>query len=87
MALAMDSGRVSWVRQTLAGDAWNTGCFGSSPEKVNCPRKAGPDYDFGSSPALVTLPGGRRLVLAGQKSGVMYAVNPDSGACVEDAGG
>ena len=56
MALAMDSGRVLWTRQTLPGDAWNTGCFGSNPtEKVNCPSEAGPDYDFGSSPALVTL--------------------------------
>jgi polyvinyl alcohol dehydrogenase (cytochrome) len=80
MALAMDSGRVLWTRQTLPGDAWNTGCFGSNPtEKVNCPSGAGPDYDFGSSPALVTLQGGQRLLLAGQKSGVMFGVNPDTG--------
>jgi polyvinyl alcohol dehydrogenase (cytochrome) len=80
MALAMDSGRVLWTRQTLPGDAWNTGCFGSNPtEKVNCPSNAGPDYDFGSSPALVTLQGGQRVLLAGQKSGVMFGVNPDTG--------
>ncbi len=80
MALAMDSGRVLWTRQTLPGDAWNTGCFGSNPtEKVNCPSEAGPDYDFGSSPALVTLSSGQRLLLAGQKSGVMFGINPDSG--------
>jgi polyvinyl alcohol dehydrogenase (cytochrome) len=80
MALAMDTGRVLWTRQTLAGDAWNTGCFGSNPaEKVNCPSEAGPDHDFGSSPALVTLPGGQRVLLAGQKSGVMFGINPDTG--------
>jgi polyvinyl alcohol dehydrogenase (cytochrome) len=80
MALAMDTGRVLWTRQTLASDAWNTGCFGSNPaEKVNCPSNAGPDYDFGSSPALVTLAGGQRLLLAGQKSGVMFGINPDTG--------
>ncbi len=80
MALAMDSGKVLWTRQTLPGDAWNTGCFGSNPtEKVNCPSNAGPDYDFGSSPALVTSPGGQRVLLAGQKSGVMFGINPDTG--------
>jgi polyvinyl alcohol dehydrogenase (cytochrome) len=80
MALAMDNGRVLWTRQTLPGDAWNTGCFGSNPtEKVNCPSNAGPDYDFGSSPALVTLQGGQRVLVAGQKSGVMFGINPDTG--------
>jgi polyvinyl alcohol dehydrogenase (cytochrome) len=83
MALAMDTGRVLWTRQTLAADAWNTGCFGTNPaDKVNCPSEGGPDYDFGSSPALVTLANGQRLVLAGQKSGVMFGINPDSGDIV-----
>lgn len=80
MALAMDSGKVLWTRQTLPGDAWTTACFGSNPaEKANCPSNAGPDYDFGSSPALVTLQGGQRVLLAGQKSGAMFGINPDTG--------
>ena len=80
MALAMDTGRVLWMRQTLAGDAWNTGCFGNvASEKVNCPSQAGPDHDFGSSPALVTLANGQRVLLAGQKSGAMFGLNPDTG--------
>ena len=33
------------------------------------PRTLGPDYDFGSSPILRTLPGGRRILVIGQKSG------------------
>ena len=81
MALAMDTGRIEWVRQTLAGDAWTTACFGpDSDGRDNCPEKAGPDYDFGSAPALVTLPDGRRLVVAGQKSGQLHAVSADTGA-------
>jgi polyvinyl alcohol dehydrogenase (cytochrome) len=36
---------------------------------------AGPDLDFGSSPNLLTGPGGRRLVGEGQKSGVYWALN------------
>jgi polyvinyl alcohol dehydrogenase (cytochrome) len=80
MALAMDTGRVLWIRQTLASDAWNTACLGSTPaEKINCPSKNGPDHDFGSSPALVTAPNGQRVLLAGQKSGALFGIHPDSG--------
>lgn len=80
MALAMDTGRVLWVRQTLAGDSWNVGCLEKEGAgRVNCPESAGPDFDFGSSPILVTAAGGRRVVLAGQKSGTLYGINPDSG--------
>jgi polyvinyl alcohol dehydrogenase (cytochrome) len=83
MALAMDTGRVLWIRQTLASDAWNTACLGSTPaEKINCPSKNGPDHDFGSSPALVTAPNGQRVLLAGQKSGALFGINPDSGDVV-----
>lgn len=79
MAIAMDTGRVLWVHQALPGDAWNVACLEQGAGKVNCPEKAGPDFDFGSSPALVTLAGGRRLVVAGQKSGVLHALNADTG--------
>jgi polyvinyl alcohol dehydrogenase (cytochrome) len=80
MALAMDSGRVLWIRQTLPSDAWNTACLGSNPsDKINCPSEAGPDHDFGSSPAVVTTANGRRVLLAGQKSGAMFGLDPDTG--------
>jgi polyvinyl alcohol dehydrogenase (cytochrome) len=83
MALAMDTGRVLWVRQALAGDSWNTACFeASGPGRLNCPDNAGPDHDFGSSAALVTLATRRRMLIAGQKSGALYGLNPDSGEIV-----
>lgn len=83
MALAMDSGRVLWVRQTLPGDAWNLACLEKTPEgRANCPDAKAPDFDFGSSPVLTTLMDGRRLLLAGQKSGMLYALNPDDGRIV-----
>jgi polyvinyl alcohol dehydrogenase (cytochrome) len=37
----------------------------------------GPDFDFGNSPILRTLPGGRRVLTLGQKSGVVYGLAPD----------
>jgi polyvinyl alcohol dehydrogenase (cytochrome) len=86
MALALDTGRIEWVHQTLAGDAWNGACFEpNTAGRDNCPEKAGPDHDFGSAPALVTLADGRRLVVAGQKTGILHAVNADAGTPVWQA--
>ena len=80
MALAMDSGEILWTQQTLPGDAWNIACFETTPEgRANCPEDAGPDYDFGSSPVLTTVDDGRELLLAGQKSGVLYGLDPETG--------
>jgi polyvinyl alcohol dehydrogenase (cytochrome) len=79
MALAMDTGRVLWVQQTLAGDAWNVGCIDAGAGRANCPEGAGPDHDFSSSPAIGVLPDGRRIIIAGQKSGELFGLNPDTG--------
>jgi polyvinyl alcohol dehydrogenase (cytochrome) len=80
MALAMDTGRIVWIRQTLAGDAWNVGCLeATGAGRLNCPEKAGPDHDFSSSPILTIAADGRRVLLAGQKSGALYGLNPESG--------
>jgi len=50
------------------------GSFGNTD---NCPKDIGPDYDFGASPILRALPNGRRLLIAGQKSGMVWAHDPD----------
>ena len=83
MALAMDSGEIKWITQTLSGDSYTIACLDPSPESmVACPESNGPDLDFGASPVLVSRSDGTRLLLAGQKSGWMYALNPDSGAII-----
>jgi len=79
MALAMDTGRVLWVQQTLAGDAWNVACLETGAGRVNCPEGAGPDHDFSSSPTVGILPDGKRIIIAGQKSGELFGLNPDTG--------
>jgi polyvinyl alcohol dehydrogenase (cytochrome) len=48
------------------------------PNHDNCPDEAGPDFDFGSSPVLRTLPNGKQIIIAGQKSGVVYGLDPDN---------
>ena len=81
MALELSTGHIIWVSQALKGDAWNVSC--SIPDaagRTNCPEGAGPDHDFGSSPALVSMANGKSMVLGGQKSGVLHAFNPDTGA-------
>ncbi len=81
MALDLDSGKVLWSVQDTANDTWLAGCTGAKlPE--NCPPELGPDHDFGASPILKTLSGGRRLLIAGQKSGNVWAHDPDKKGAV-----
>jgi polyvinyl alcohol dehydrogenase (cytochrome) len=75
VAMDLDSGKVLWWKQMTAGDAWNTAC--RLPDKTNCPDPTAPDFDFSSPPILVTLASGRRALVAGQKSGMVHAVDPD----------
>jgi polyvinyl alcohol dehydrogenase (cytochrome) len=61
-------------------DDWNTGCF--LPPFTNCPSSPGPDYDFGSAPNEITYlssKGLKTIIGAGQKSGIYYALDPDTG--------
>ena len=77
IALSMKDGSIAWVQQMTAGDAWNMGC--ETEEKVNCPPENGPDYDFGAATILAQTSTGKDIVLAGQKSGDVYALDPDNG--------
>jgi polyvinyl alcohol dehydrogenase (cytochrome) len=74
MALDLATGRIIWSKQVTAGDAYNSACGNRA---ANCPEENGPDYDFGSSAVLVRLTNGRDLLVAGQKSGIVYALDPD----------
>jgi polyvinyl alcohol dehydrogenase (cytochrome) len=75
LALRMSSGEILWSKQFTAKDAWNSSC--QLQGKVNCPDSDGPDFDFASSAILVSLPNAKRALLLGQKSAVIYAVDPD----------
>jgi len=75
VAFDMDSGKMLWTRQMTTGDAFNLAC--GSPVNTNCPEAKGPDFDFGQSPILVNLVNGKRALVAGQKSGLVHAVDPD----------
>ncbi len=75
IALDLRTGAIVWSKQFTPNDAWNTAC--ELEDDTNCPQARGPDLDFASSPILRILPDGRRIILAGQKSGVMHAIDTD----------
>jgi polyvinyl alcohol dehydrogenase (cytochrome) len=82
IAFDLKTGRLLWSRQTTAGDAFTIDCARPEAARTNCPEAKGPDFDFGSSPILADLPTGRSALIAGQKSGVVHAVDPDRGGAI-----
>ena len=75
MAFDLDSGERRWVWQALTDDLFNVSCI--MPDPANCPRNPGPDLDLGAAPLLLTLMNGKRRLYAGQKSGMLYALDAD----------
>ena len=79
-AIDLTTGKVNWIYQALANDAWNTACDTSTPQ--SCPEEDGPDFDFGAGTLMVSTDSGRQLVVAGQKSGIVHALEPATGKLV-----
>lgn len=73
VALGMEDGDVRWSWQAEPGaeDLYTNERLGGENE--------GPGVDFGSAPILFGGPDGNRWVAAGQKSGVVHVLDPDSG--------
>ena len=75
VAFDLATGKRLWAQQKTPNDVFNFGCL--DPRHLNCGDHPGPDVDFGSSPILVDLGNGHRVLLAGQKTGVMFGLDPD----------
>jgi polyvinyl alcohol dehydrogenase (cytochrome) len=75
VAFDMDSGRLLWSRQFTFGDTYNFACVGA--DKTNCPQDPFIDYDLGNSGILYNLGGGKRILVASDKSGAVYGLDPD----------
>jgi polyvinyl alcohol dehydrogenase (cytochrome) len=82
LALDLDSGRILWANQVTPNDVFVVGCGGANQTAVNCAGDVGPDFDFGNSPILRSLPGGKQILVVGQKSGVAYGLDPDKKGAV-----
>jgi polyvinyl alcohol dehydrogenase (cytochrome) len=74
IAIDMKSGRMLWHNQVTPKDVFVIGCRSGAD---GCPKEVGPDFDFGNSPILRVLPGGKRIIVIGQKSGMAYGLDPD----------
>ena len=73
LAFDLNTGKMLWSRQKTAGDAWNVACM--LKDNPNCPVEDGPDFDFGASTIVARGADGQALLLAGQKSGDVYALD------------
>jgi polyvinyl alcohol dehydrogenase (cytochrome) len=78
LALDLATGAILWHFQATAGDAWNMGC--ESEGRINCPEEDGPDYDFGAATLLMQDKNGEDILIAGQKSGAVFGIDPDDGS-------
>ena len=73
-ALSIEDGQVAWKTQTTPGDIWPVG-----PSHPKNNKEVHHDFDFSASPILIHGKEGDVLV-AGQKSGEVFGLNPDDGS-------
>ena len=79
IALDLESGRIAWSKQFTTGDIFSGACPSRGP---SCPDGPGPDFDFAAASILITRASGGDVLLAGQKSGVVHALNPDKDGAI-----
>jgi polyvinyl alcohol dehydrogenase (cytochrome) len=75
LALEARTGRIVWKNQLYPNDVWNFQ-YPVSDEH--------PDWDFGDSPQVFRLPSGRKVVVAGQKSGFLHLLDGSSGQLLDN---
>ncbi len=83
IAIGLKDGAIRWSHQATADDIFLTGC-GRGSKGLNCPlaKSVNRDVDFGASTILAKRADGKELVIAGQKSGTVWAFDPDNGNVV-----
>ena len=78
VALDAATGKLAWGNQVTKADNFLIAC--GRLKSINCPLgETGPDHDFGATPILAKLAGGKQILLAGQKSGSVYGIDPADG--------
>ena len=86
LSLDLATGAVKWSRRMTVLDTWTVSCLPSAhPPATPCPKPAGLDYDFGSGPNLFAIDVSGTVtdvVGDGQKSGIYWTLNRDTGATV-----
>jgi polyvinyl alcohol dehydrogenase (cytochrome) len=75
VALDLKTGKLLWSAQFDKEDIYKIEC--GTPPAAGCEPPTVPEFDLGASPILVALPSHKRVLLLGQKTGLVYAVDPD----------
>lgn len=78
LALDLKDGSIKWSFQATPDDIYIVGC-GPRGRSLNCPKPEDTvyrDVDFGASVILADV-NGKDLIFAGQKSGTVWALDPD----------
>jgi polyvinyl alcohol dehydrogenase (cytochrome) len=75
LAFDIGTGRLLWSKQLLPADVFNFGC--TTDKRANCPAQPGKDADIGAPPILRPIGGGKRMLVVGAKSGMVYGLDPD----------
>jgi len=82
LAIDLATGALRWRFQATNDDVFLTGCW-LKPGGLNCPRHGRElDVDFGASAVVARRPDGRDVILAGQKSSTLWALDPEAGGKV-----
>ncbi len=83
IAIDLKTGTEKWSFHATPQDIFNTGCgLNPKPDLLNCvkaPETVYRDVDFGASVVMGTHSDGSQLLYAGQKSGSVWAFEPDTG--------
>ena len=79
LAINIQNGQLIWSMQSDSDDIWNASCV---RDKINCDFPIGSNFDFGAAPVLVSHKEKNDLLLAGQKSGMLFALDPRDGSTV-----
>jgi polyvinyl alcohol dehydrogenase (cytochrome) len=84
IAIRLSDGKEVWSHQATANDIFNAGCGPKPrPNQFNCVSDTVyRDVDFGASLIRGKLKDGREMVFAGQKSGTVWAMHPDTGKVI-----
>ncbi len=75
IAFDLETGARKWAQQPRPSD--NAAACKNQDEEDACENPASALFEFASPAVLASLPSGKEVLLAGQKSGVVYALDPD----------
>ncbi|MGQ9426637.1 outer membrane protein assembly factor BamB family protein [Gilvimarinus sp. F26214L] len=84
LGIDLETGDIKWSFQATENDIFIAGC-GPRTRSPNCPRPEDTvyrDVDFGASLILAKRSDGSDLIVGGQKSGTVWALDPDKNGAV-----